>query len=713
MHSEAPHFSTAPSETSEHASTMPAAKLGSAALKNSPTPESSSSAKTTPQQSAERFIHRHGEQLSLFARDSSLHFVPSTSAKTFAFFPKTFEVQVPTSWFANEKYDENELQFANYHELAHFIDMRKNPTVFLDNFSCMEKDAQALATQYLATHSSSHSSKSIAHFFQEELRSLYNVLDDIYVNNLVFGRNHFFDYGDGKASVGTLYEKLGFADQDLTSRPLHEQMIYTLLRDEMLGPTHGKSTVDPRVQEVFSKKKLGKTIPELVESELKPKRGILVDPAHRYAVIRNLIQPEYLKLLDISLEDLRPQQGSSTGDSSKDNGHAHPQQNPSNTQQAQENGSIEQGPPDTFDPFNKNGQASPQDIFSDGPSEDAIKDILKSFQEADKVSKMSPEERTKYQANKQREEFDQKYNITEKERSINEKIKTKIRPLRKEMRQFWHNLIGKSIEYRQVTIPRQKKGRINIGSFVEQYPAITEAERRGDFRALEIYDRQGLERSVIDQPERIDITLLVDCSGSMESSGKIAAARESAALLMYSIKDFNDELAISRRQTHSKLRASTEVIVFGSNHHKVKSFDSVINHSQNDAEIIKSLARINSNLGSTDDAAPLAMLAHSLSPEDKAKLKSKKLKKIVFEITDGAPDNPAITAKHLRRLSEEGVLVVGFQIGNVGSEERSTFEQTWHSISPNQQGIYIGTDISDLPGRLMAALSESLNNIII
>lgn len=679
---------------------------------------------TGTEEAAKSFIHRYGQQLSLFARDSSLSFVPSETGKTFSFNPKKFEVSVPLDWFANEKYTEDELSFANHHEIAHFIDMRKNPEAYLKNFDQIEKDAEDLAKEYLQKYPDRTSQSQATEFFYRELHSLYNTLDDIYVNNVVFDRNHHFDYGDGRGSVKNLYEKIGFGEPDLTKQPLHRQMIYSLLRDEMLGDTRDETIIDEKVEDVLSKKKLGKNIREWVNFDLKPKQGILVDPAERYEVIRTLIQPEYVSLLQFSLDEQekhnqnnRPENEES-GESQEGEGSERSDDDQSNNEANENNKSQEnsgEGDP-KFNPFDNSPK--PEDILDYGvDTEKTIRDILESFSESDKISEMSPEERAEYQNQKKMEEFDKEHHISREQRQENERIKNKIASARREMRKFWRGLIGKSIEYRQTTVPRQRKGRLNVDTFIDQYPELISSERKGDLRKLEIYDQKGLERRVVNQPETIDITLLVDCSGSMSSGSKIDSARTAAALLMYSVKDFNGELDATRHQTHSKLHANTEVIVFGSDYKTVKRFEKNHRKDSNDAEIITSISEINSKLGGTRDDFPLADIQSNITDDEKNRLRNGKLKKIVFEITDGASQNPRDTATYLRELENDEVIVIGFQIGDVSEQERSSFEEIWNSdratAESNKKGIYIGKNVSELPGKLISALSESLNNIVI
>lgn len=702
-----------------HVSREQEARIGATALGTEAAGEDEE--KVDLEAKANSFLRQHGRELALFSKDSKLIFTPSTSAKTFAFYPKELKVEAPLSWFASEKYNDDELSFANHHEIAHFIDMRKNPDAYLKNFEYMRQKSDELAEGYLKKHPDRANFDAVKNFYHREIHSLYNVLDDIYVNNLVLQRNKFFDVGDGRDDIESLYEKSGYEEADQTKQPLHRQMIFSLLRDEMLGRTHDKSIVDEKVEEVLGKKKLGKTMREIIDMELKPRQGILVDPEERYKKIRALIEPEYLKLLEVALEEQEEKDKQEQRGEQGEQGEDGDEEQRGEQGEQGENSEQNEG---EFNPFSeKQGEQKTPNILDHGENDDqTMKDMLDAMKEADKVDKMSPEEREKYLDEKRTREFDERHDISKHERAENDRIKTEIAKSRKEMRKFWERLIGKSIEYRQTRIQNQRRGRLNVRSFIDKYPDIIDAQQKGGLRDLEIYDKPGLERLVVDQPETIDVTLLVDCSGSMDSS-KVEAAKKASALLMYSIKDFNDELEKTRRETHSKLRANTEVIRFGrdfdddgdEDRRRLKKFDRGSRYDDNDASIIKSVASIDNNRGSTDDAAPLGDILSRLTSDERARIQQGKLKKIVFEITDGEPNEPSLTAERLNELAKAGVIVVGFQIGDVDEGERKTFQEIWNSgqKSENKQGVFIGSEIDKLPSSLMGALADSLNNIVI
>lgn len=665
-----------------------------------------------PTAATERFLAAQGRDLSVFAKDSSLHFSPSATAKTFAFFPETHTVELPLSWFQNEAYTADELKFASYHELSHFIDMRKNPEAFLDNFRQMRQHAKRLAASLHAAHPEAASQNSMENFYYQELHQLYNYLDDIYVNNVVFSRAFNFGTGENRASVTSLYQKLGFEDSDLTELPLKDQFTFALLRDEMVGNTLGYSQISPIVKQALLKEIAPRlTIRDIVNEHLKPKSGSLVDPAYRYKIIRKTIEPIYLDLLSQDLKQyfvkqaLQTQQGEQ-----QDQGDQGDQDNQGN--QTQQGEQQDQSPDNSFNPFRQNNSTPRQkDSFhNDAPSEEDIRRILESFIEDDRIKNMSPEERNEHQKKTLQKEFDQKHNISATERLAYESTKTSIASARREMQKFWDQLTGKAIEYRRNIVKGQRRGRLNINSVINQTPQIVEAERTGKLTELNLYERSRLERVIANRPDAIDISLLVDCSGSM-SEDRIAAARSAATLLMLSIKDFNAQLERTRHQTHSQLHANVEVIAFGSDYSTIKPFEKTATYHTNEASIIKSISAIDSDRGSTNDANPLHNISQNLSPKDRERIRSGKLKKIVMEITDGSPDSPTNTALAVKQLHSSDIITVAFQIGDVDEYERNIFESIWNYNQSSTHGVFIGNDINTLPRKLINAVSELLKDI--
>ncbi len=741
------------------------------------------------------FMRRHGRDLSVFAGDASLNYkTHNTPGINTAYFnPKEVSINIPESWLSNPEYNQPQLKWIQYHELGHFIDMRKNPEVFLDNFKKMEQDAKKLTRDIIARHPKVDKNK-LEGYIYEGIHSLYNRLDDIYVNNLVGIRSPNYRNGENAKDVSKLYiDKLGYSETDISEIPPHEQFSVALLQDEMVGDVIGRAHVSDKVEAVLAKKILGRNIREIVDQKLKPTPNRLVDPKDRYNLIRAVIQPEYYKLMmdfieeklyeeenmnfnqqdqesdsqgSDSQESQDSQESDSQGSDSQDSQDSQQDQESdsqdsqqdqeSDSQDSQESDSQGLDSQDSQDSQESDSQDSQQDQESQDSQqsdqtknhshqteknresssqmdadikadfldyyeenkdsemsidEETVRQILEFFVEQQKIDAMSPKEREDYLSKKQQEQFDEENNISSRERDIYESVKARIDKPRKEMRNFWKNLIGKSIEYESQRVDQQRRGKLNVNDFIDNYAQITESQKRGDNREMDIYSRNELEAIPVEKPEKIEISLVIDGSRSMVGD-KIKVARATAELLMLSIKDFNDYLNQTRHQTKSKLRADTEVLVFGSDFAKVKSFSDGKNVNIEEADIIKSISKINGGYGSTADHNPLNYISATINKDQLHKISQQKLKKIVFHITDGGSNNPQEAQWAVSRLIDEGVLTFAFQIGEVNYRERAKFEYVWNS-QPNglKMGMYIGENIASLPLELSKKLTEALKGI--
>jgi len=643
---------------------------------------------------------QRGKTFSLFARDSSLQF-EITGDETYSFEPGNMKVNIPFGWFASGMWTDGEIEFANYHELSHFIDMRINPEAFMDRFDHCKKKAEELAREYVRTHQTETDQKKLKIAIYEELGSLYNILDDIYVNDLVAMRAKQYSKGRGRDEVVSAYCKLGYSEPDLTEEIAHRQFANSLIRDAMVSRELGKTIVCDEVAEALSRKCPwldNRTVPEIVNDKLRPINE-LIDPGDRYRYIKTAIEPIYIELMmkDIDkMPDERERRGDSqrSGDSSKGGGDG------------------DGGWDDDGDFFGEDRQ-KPKDFF-DGSARNINKEVLDALKEKAEVDKMSPEERRNYQKKKSQEKFDKKYEITPGMREEIGQIEKLTDTARRKMLSFWDNLIGRSVEYVPVTKERQSRGRLNVGSVIKSYANLeAEMRRTGSWGEPKIYDRPGHERRYSENLESIEVSLLVDCSGSMGKRGRVQAAKKATALMLYSLKDFNAKLRNSQSYTRSKLRANSEVLRFGSTLDIPKPFDDRnTRHDDSDAHIIKTITGINDNLGGTNDVLALQEVMKELTGDKIAKMKGEKLRKIVFVITDGRPDDVAKSIQAVRSLAENGVVMVGFKIGDSDADEMKDFQRVWlDGNNKNIKGINVGNDLDDLPDALMTSLKDILKDV--
>ncbi len=130
------------------------------------------------------------------------------------------------------------------------------------------------------------------------------------------------------------------------------------------------------------------------------------------------------------------------------------------------------------------------------------------------------------------------YGISQSDQELFQFYSNKMRLEREQMRQFWKKLIGDAKKEVSVKKDGQVKGKLDVDSFINFYPDFVEAEKKGNYKNLPIFNRYLLETQADILPERIEISFVIDNSGSMNAS-KIEAARKALAVTLLSIDDFN------------------------------------------------------------------------------------------------------------------------------------------------------------------------------
>lgn len=660
---------------------------------------------------AERFIKENIQALLEFAGDSSLTFGYSPNIEAPTFYPRTGRIDLPLSWFDNEQYTNSELLWAVHHEVGHFIDMRKNPQAFFDKYDHLEQLADELTDEYQDRFLGT-STDELNSYFYEQVRGLYNYLDDIYVNDLVSMRVKKYQSGDGRYDVINMYRKAGFAEPDLRyndngePEPEHKQLVKSLLRDAMVGDQLGLSQVSERVETELSKKKFGFTIREIVNYALRLNSEDLVDPALRYKIIKTLIEPTYIELLKSGLESCLESNDWSFGESQNDR----EKQNNKTGQRSQSSNSQRD-----FNPFGEGSPDLEQLDFLESIDESTIQEMLEYFteylKEESDMNDKTAAERRQHQNKKIQEDFDRRHDITPSTREEFEILSEEVKSDRAQMRDFWKQLIkGSSVAYSTIKTSGHLMGKLDVKQVVDQYGQIIEYERKGNLNKMPIYNRQEIQKSTIEQTESIEITLLIDVSSSMDDEDKLMAAKKSTVLLMQSIKDFNNYLEQSRRETNSRLRANTQVIIYNEDFKEVKPFEKTTSIENNEANIIKTVSHIVPS-GWNDEEKPLSFISDGISTNQLEAIYNQKLKKVIFLITDGGSSDPDRVNELVKELSDKGVLSFAFQIGDVSSGEIIRFNKAWNSGHSTKLGIRLNNNIGRLPVELMKTLTRVIKDI--
>jgi uncharacterized protein YegL len=351
-------------------------------------------------------------------------------------------------------------------------------------------------------------------------------------------------------------------------------------------------------------------------------------------------------------------------------------------------------------------------------TEEEKQKMVEEFIRKEEYNNLSQEERARIDYENVKKEFDDRYKIGEETRKIYDETTEQIVSARKKMRKFWKKLIGQGMELLRKKQSQQKRGgNINVDDLIREMPDIQEGMQKGkgDVEPM-IYERFVSEMIPGNQPERIEVSVVADMSGSMDSR-KIQALRQAVALLLLSLEDFNDYLNQIRKKTKTKLVADSEVYVFGTDFDRVKDFDSKLDaqNKNKEVQIIKVFDHLQKTIGTTRDIKVLSEILSGIDRKTEQSIKKKKLKKIVFEITDGSPDPDTIgeMKETIRKLKKDkGIITIAFKIGE-NQEEKAIFQEIWNGDKNEEKGngIYLGDDIESLPEKLLEALKNVLKDV--
>lgn len=302
-----------------------------------------------------------------------------------------------------------------------------------------------------------------------------------------------------------------------------------------------------------------------------------------------------------------------------------------------------------------------------------------------------------------------KNSLNKKDEEIFSYYSNKMKSQRDEMQKFWLKLIGDAKKEVSVKNKNQEKGKLDIDSLINYYPNFFEAEKKGNYKNLPIFSRYLLEKKSNILPEKIEISFVIDNSGSMDDR-KIDAARKALSVTLLSLEDFNNYLKANGERLNQKVEVLSETWFFGSDFYNIKKFKNK-SSKDDDKDIVNSIVKLDAKDGATDDAKCLKKIYEDISSKDKMDLKTGKLIKIIFEITDGASSFPGLTKDVVKDLLGENIEVYAFQIGKNSEKSKNTFDFIWNEGLKEKRGIKIGENVETLPKNLLEVLQDNMNKI--
>ena len=297
------------------------------------------------------------------------------------------------------------------------------------------------------------------------------------------------------------------------------------------------------------------------------------------------------------------------------------------------------------------------------------------------------------------------FGVTAQDRQLFRHYEEKVRPQREEMKRFWRRLIGEASREVSVLVEGVLKGALDVPELIRQWPAFTEAQQKQNYRELSVFDTWELRKEIRVLPEVLDISFVIDNSGSMRS-GKLQPAREALAIVLLSLQDFKRYLEASAARMHQPVKVRTETWLFGTDCRRVLSFDDMGRKAE--ADTILSVTRLLGDNGTTDDGRCLQQILDSLTRTEEMELQSGKRTHLIFEVTDGASSFPGAAKKAAEELQKKHVEIQAIEIGlKNGEQARNVFEYIF-----GEHGTFLGNDTARLPSALMDAVKRQMVTVL-
>lgn len=612
------------------------------------------------------FLQRHMQSLTTFTREPGLRYVPSKSLEKFLLKAKENVFYLPLSTFLDSNLDNNEILWHIYNELALYPDWKENANLYLDREMRWKAEIDEI-TYYIYGKIN-------------ELLSQDNDIDIIFVREYVkreildflFQMDRYFAflrvleisplYRDQEEKGKILQYMKKRADKDLLSSSLAHHgfaksfLLWSVYKDD--------ENFKKQIEEKYHIKILNESIYEFLNREfirqINKNQGII----SRDPLIKAFIYPSFRKYWLEEVDSMQAKDSSDEGEKFFE----------------------ESQKKDSRDKL----ESSRKEV------EDSLKEILD--QENRNATSLEDSIYKKMEA----------YGISSEEVDLYNYYLSKTKAQRDAMKDFWRKLIGSAKKEVNVEKNRQAKGKLNVNDLINSYPDFIEAEQKGNYKDLKVFDKNFLESKNKLLPEKIEISFLIDNSGSMDEE-KIEATRKTLTATLLSIKDFNLYLQAQAQKTNQKIELVTETWFFGHDYYRIKKFEGT--KDLEESQIISSITKISGDDGTTDDASCLRQIHQNISIDQRVKIKNKKEYKIIFEITDGASSFPGATKDIVKKLIETGVEIYAIQIGKISKIDTKTFNYIWNDNFQYSHGLILADDIEKLTYELIRLVKRNLQSI--
>lgn len=612
------------------------------------------------------FLKRHMQSLTTFTREPGLRYVPSKSLEKFLLKAKENVFYLPLSTFLDSNLDNNEILWHIYNELALYPDWKENANFYLDREMRWQAEIDE-TTYYIYEKINEILSKDndidiifVREYVKREILDFLFQMDRYFAFLRVLETSPLYRDQEEKGKILQYMKKR--ADKDLLSSYLAHHgfeksfLLWSVYKDD--------ENFKKQIEKKYHIKILNESIYEFLNREfirqINKNQGII----SRDPLIKAFIYPSFRKYWLEEVDSMQAKDSSEEGEKFFE----------------------ESQKEDTRDKL----ESSRKEV------EDSLKEIL----DQENTNATSLEDSTYKKM--------ESYGISSEEVDLYNYYLNKTKTQREAMRDFWRKLIGSAKKEVNVEKNRQAKGKINVNDLINSYPDFIEAEQKGSYKELKVFDKNYLESKNKLLLEKIEISFLIDNSGSIDEE-KIDATRKTLAVILLSIRGFNLYLQAQAQKTNQKIELVTETWFFGHDYYKIKKFEDT--KDLEESQIISSIIRISGDDGTTDDASCLKEIYKNISPEQKMRIKNKKEYKIIFEITDGASTFPGATKDIVKELVETGVEIYAIQIGKISKIDTKTFNYIWNDNFKYPHGLILADNIEKLTDELLNIVKRNLESI--
>lgn len=627
----------------------------------------------------EEFLQKEQRSLATFTGDSSLMYIPDSKLQGFLLNPSKGVLYLPLENFLDRKLDDNQIMWHIYYELALYPDWKKQTKKYLNRKKDWQKEIDRMTSYILARikkegleKDPAYQPKIISNYVRKEILDLLYLLDKYTSFLRVLQMCPIYRDEENFEKIVSYMKQTGKTIESISQMPRHRAFANSFLIIELykIEPKIEECVENPFDRKIFNQPFFDFIHYQLV-TQINNDQGII----ERDPFIRSFIFPTFEKLWKQEIDEMM------------------------------------------F--YKSKGQKEEQVKGSENPFEqskaDEIPDSLESTQEeVEKILEEMLDQQDQISSSVQnimqgRVDLEP-YGISQTDQQLFQYYSNKMKSEREQMRQFWKKLIGDAKKEISVKKDGQVKGKLDIDSFINFYPDFIEAEKKGNYKNLPIFNRYLLEPQTDILPERIEISFVIDNSGSMNAS-KIEAARKALAVTLLSIDDFNRYLKINAEQLNQKVEVLSETWFFGNKYYNVKEFNDKNVKEKEKSDIIRSIVKLDATDGATDDASCLKEISNRITSIQERELKKGKQIKIIFEITDGASSFPGSAKEAVQELLSKNVEIYALQIGKNSETNEKIFNFVWNEEYKRPHGVMIGEQVEELPKELLKAVGKNMQSI--